>query len=143
MAIKYSWLPDVLRLKGSVRYIPCCTMRIFEHLEQIVPRIVGPVLTVTIFATAAAYAWSKGYDISLTNSVVPLLSVVVSTAHVTLLFRAVSQMLPLGRPDSRIQVSRVTIEVRESHQTVPLSNAEMGAHPDRPIVSTITCSSYS
>ncbi|PIL30455.1 hypothetical protein GSI_07154 [Ganoderma sinense ZZ0214-1] len=57
---KYSWLPDVLRLKGSI-----------------VPRIVGPVLTVTIFATIAAYAWSHGYDISLTNSVVPLLSVVV------------------------------------------------------------------
>ncbi|RDX45493.1 UPF0187-domain-containing protein [Lentinus brumalis] len=57
---KYSWLPDVLRLKGSI-----------------VPRIVGPVLTVTLFATAAAYAWSKGYNISLTNSVVPLLSVVV------------------------------------------------------------------
>ncbi|TBU29084.1 Bestrophin, RFP-TM, chloride channel-domain-containing protein [Dichomitus squalens] len=57
---KYSWLPDVLRLKGSV-----------------VPRIVGPVLTVTIFATAAAYLWAHGTDISLTNSVVPLLSVVV------------------------------------------------------------------
>ncbi|KAI0668567.1 Bestrophin, RFP-TM, chloride channel-domain-containing protein [Trametes maxima] len=56
---KYSWLPDVLRLKGSV-----------------VPRIVGPVLTVTIFATGAAYVWSKGIDVSLTNSVVPLLSVV-------------------------------------------------------------------
>ncbi|KAI0350112.1 UPF0187-domain-containing protein [Trametes cingulata] len=57
---KYSWLPDVLRLKGSV-----------------VPRIVGPVLTVTIFATGAAYVWARGVDISLTNSVVPLLSVVV------------------------------------------------------------------
>ncbi|KAI0807006.1 Bestrophin, RFP-TM, chloride channel-domain-containing protein [Fomes fomentarius] len=57
---KYSWLPDVLRLKGSI-----------------VPRIIGPVLTVTIWATAAAYFWSKGRDISLTNSVTPLLSVVV------------------------------------------------------------------
>ncbi|KAI0637332.1 UPF0187-domain-containing protein [Trametes polyzona] len=56
---KYSWLPDVLRVKGSV-----------------VPRIVGPVLTVTIFATGAAYVWAQGVDISLTNSVVPLLSVV-------------------------------------------------------------------
>ncbi|KAH9857727.1 UPF0187-domain-containing protein [Lenzites betulinus] len=56
---KYSWLPDVLRLKGSV-----------------VPRIVGPVLTVTLFAVGAAYVWSRGIDISLTNSVVPLLSVV-------------------------------------------------------------------
>ncbi|KAI0328080.1 hypothetical protein GY45DRAFT_1326732 [Cubamyces sp. BRFM 1775] len=57
---KYSWLPDVLRVKGSI-----------------VPRIIGPVLTVTIFATGAAYVWSRGVDISLTNSVVPLLSVVV------------------------------------------------------------------
>ncbi|OJT04072.1 UPF0187 protein [Trametes pubescens] len=57
---KYSWLPDVLRVKGSI-----------------VPRIIGPVLTVTIFAAGAAYVWSKGYDVSLTNSVVPLLSVVV------------------------------------------------------------------
>ncbi|KAI0713380.1 Bestrophin, RFP-TM, chloride channel-domain-containing protein [Earliella scabrosa] len=57
---KYSWLPDVLRVKGSV-----------------ISRIIGPVLTVTLFASAAAYAWSRGIDISLTNSVVPLLSVVV------------------------------------------------------------------
>ncbi|KAI0792902.1 Bestrophin, RFP-TM, chloride channel-domain-containing protein [Abortiporus biennis] len=57
---KYSWLPDVLRLKGSI-----------------VPRIFGPVLTCTIFATAAAYAWDKGVNIALPNSVVPLLSVVV------------------------------------------------------------------
>nr|VWO99095.1 Uncharacterized protein [Ganoderma boninense] len=48
-----------------------------QRLRKIVPRIVGPVLTVTIFATLAAYAGSHGYDISLTNSVVPLLSVVV------------------------------------------------------------------
>ena len=53
-----------------------------SSFPKIVPRIVGPVLTVTIFATAAAYAWSHGYDISLTNSVVPLLSVVVRTVPV-------------------------------------------------------------
>ncbi|KZT66694.1 hypothetical protein DAEQUDRAFT_767784 [Daedalea quercina L-15889] len=57
---KYSWLPDVLRLKGSI-----------------VPRIIGPVLTVTIFASIAAYLWDQGTDITLTNQVVPLLSVVV------------------------------------------------------------------
>ncbi|OSC97655.1 UPF0187-domain-containing protein [Trametes coccinea BRFM310] len=57
---KYSWLPDVLRVKGSV-----------------VPRIIGPVLTVTFFAVGTAYVWDRGHDISLTNSVVPLLSVVV------------------------------------------------------------------
>ncbi|GBE82603.1 UPF0187-domain-containing protein [Sparassis crispa] len=57
---KYSWLPDVLRVKGSV-----------------VPRIVGPVLTVTVFASIVAWASARGADISLTNSVVPLLAVVV------------------------------------------------------------------
>ncbi|KAH7889753.1 Bestrophin/UPF0187 [Phlebopus sp. FC_14] len=57
---KYSWLPDVLRVKGSI-----------------IARIFGPVLTVTIFATLVAYAWSKGKRVALTNSVVPLLSVVV------------------------------------------------------------------
>lgn len=57
---KYSWLPDVLRVKGSI-----------------IGRITGPVLTVTIFSVLVAYAWSKGYHIGLTNSVVPLLSVVV------------------------------------------------------------------
>ncbi|KZT03398.1 UPF0187-domain-containing protein [Laetiporus sulphureus 93-53] len=57
---KYSWLPDVLRVKGSI-----------------VPRIIGPVLTVTIFASLAAYLWDRGTDVALTNQVVPLLSVVV------------------------------------------------------------------
>ncbi|KAJ6513874.1 Bestrophin, RFP-TM, chloride channel-domain-containing protein [Mycena vitilis] len=57
---KYSWLPDVFRIKGSV-----------------ISRIFGPVLTVTLFATAVAYANFRGYSLSLTNSIVPLLSVVV------------------------------------------------------------------
>ncbi|KIJ69470.1 hypothetical protein HYDPIDRAFT_172861 [Hydnomerulius pinastri MD-312] len=57
---KYSWLPDVLRLKGSI-----------------IARIFGPVLTVTIFSAIVAYAWSKGKRVQLSNSVVPLLSVVV------------------------------------------------------------------
>ncbi|TFK42892.1 Bestrophin, RFP-TM, chloride channel-domain-containing protein [Crucibulum laeve] len=57
---KYSWLPDVLRIKGSI-----------------VTRISGPVLTVTLFSTLVSYAWSKGYKVILTNSVIPLLSVVV------------------------------------------------------------------
>ncbi|KAJ7343674.1 Bestrophin, RFP-TM, chloride channel-domain-containing protein [Mycena albidolilacea] len=57
---KYSWLPDVFRIKGSV-----------------ISRIFGPVLTVTLFASAVAYANQKGHAWSLTNSVVPLLSVVV------------------------------------------------------------------
>ncbi|KAJ6546485.1 Bestrophin, RFP-TM, chloride channel-domain-containing protein [Mycena vulgaris] len=57
---KYSWLPDVFRIKGSI-----------------ISRIFGPVLTVTLFATAVAYANFRGYRLSLTNSIVPLLSVVV------------------------------------------------------------------
>lgn len=57
---KYSWLPDVLRVNGSI-----------------IHRIIGPVLTVTIWATLVAYAWSQGKSVQLTNSVVPLLSVVV------------------------------------------------------------------
>lgn len=57
---KYSWLPDVLRIKGSIIGI-----------------IVGPVLTVTIFATAVAVAYHRGYQVALTNAVTPLLGVVV------------------------------------------------------------------
>ncbi|KAH7930864.1 UPF0187-domain-containing protein [Leucogyrophana mollusca] len=65
---KYSWLPDVFRLKGSI-----------------IAHIIGPVLTVTIFAALVAYAWSKGKHVVLTNSVLPLLSVVVG---LILVFRA-------------------------------------------------------
>jgi len=57
---RYSWLPDVLRIRGSV-----------------IGHITGPVLTVTIFAAIIAYLWSIGMPVLLTNSVVPLLSVVV------------------------------------------------------------------
>ncbi|KAF8638492.1 hypothetical protein AX16_010475 [Volvariella volvacea WC 439] len=57
---KYSWLPDVFRIKGSI-----------------IGRIIGPVLTVTLFASGVAYVAEEGYKPKLTNSVVPLLSVVV------------------------------------------------------------------
>ncbi|KAF7304691.1 hypothetical protein MKEN_01183200 [Mycena kentingensis (nom. inval.)] len=57
---KYSWLPDVFRIKGSI-----------------IPRIFGPVLTVTLFSSAVAFADSKGHTIALTNTIVPMLSVVV------------------------------------------------------------------
>lgn len=58
---KYSWLPDVLRIEGSI-----------------IRRIVGPVLTVTLFAGCVAVS-SEVYDyhLNLSNNVVPLLSVVV------------------------------------------------------------------
>ncbi|KAI9510403.1 Bestrophin, RFP-TM, chloride channel-domain-containing protein [Russula earlei] len=58
---KYSWLPDVLRLKNSI-----------------VARILGPVLTVTAFSAVVAYAYDNGKPVTLTNSVTPLLAVVVS-----------------------------------------------------------------
>lgn len=57
---KYSWLPDVFRIKGSI-----------------IGRILGPVLTVTIWTALLVVASHNGHDLVLTNSVVPLLSVVV------------------------------------------------------------------
>ncbi|KAF8311239.1 UPF0187-domain-containing protein [Clavulina sp. PMI_390] len=58
---KYSWLFDIVRIKGSVTL-----------------HILGPVLTCTLFATAVAVAHIiYDYHIHLTNQVVPLLSVVV------------------------------------------------------------------
>ncbi|TFK26382.1 hypothetical protein FA15DRAFT_667469 [Coprinopsis marcescibilis] len=57
---KYSWLPDVFRIKGSI-----------------IARIIGPVLTVTLFAVLVAYSSHRGYTVVWTNSIVPLLSVVV------------------------------------------------------------------
>ena len=45
---------------------------------QVVGRIIGPVLTITIFASLVAYAKQNGYGMLQTNSIVPLLSVVVS-----------------------------------------------------------------
>ena len=51
--------------------------------SQIVPRIAGPVLTVTIIATIVAYVSSQGKSVTLTNSVTPLLAVVVSLASLS------------------------------------------------------------
>lgn len=45
---------------------------------QILGRIIGPVLTVTLFTVLVCYASTKGYKLVLINSIVPLLSVVVS-----------------------------------------------------------------
>ncbi|KAH9001640.1 Bestrophin, RFP-TM, chloride channel-domain-containing protein [Lactarius akahatsu] len=67
---KYSWIPDVLRLKNSI-----------------VNHIIGPVLTVSLFSAAVVYAYEKGQPVMLTNSVTPLLSVVVG---LILVFRYVS-----------------------------------------------------
>lgn len=78
-----------------------------SHPPQIVPRIFGPVLTVTIFASGAAYLWHQGTDISLTNSVVPLLSVVVSVPTVKRFDVYPLLTCHTGRLDFGLQVSRV------------------------------------
>ncbi|KAI9446829.1 Bestrophin, RFP-TM, chloride channel-domain-containing protein [Lactarius indigo] len=57
---KYTWIPDVLRLKNSI-----------------VNHIIGPVLTVSLFSAGVVYAYEKDQPVTLTNSVTPLLSVVV------------------------------------------------------------------
>jgi len=49
-----------------------------EGPYQIVGRIVGPVLTITLFAAGVAYAKDNGFEMFQTSSIVPLLSVVVS-----------------------------------------------------------------
>jgi ion channel-forming bestrophin family protein len=43
-----------------------------------VSRIIGPVLTVTLFSAGIVYAYEQGKPVTLTNSVTPLLAVVVS-----------------------------------------------------------------
>lgn len=58
---KYSWLPDVFRVEGSI-----------------IRKIIGPVLTVTVFAAAVATVSEVyGHHLNLSNNVLPLLSVVV------------------------------------------------------------------
>lgn len=60
-AFRYSWLFDIVRVKGSITL-----------------HILGPVFTCTLFATAVAVTHIV-YErhMHLTNQVVPLLSVVV------------------------------------------------------------------
>ena len=41
-------------------------------------RIIGPVLTVTIFSAVVVYAFKQGKPVTMTNAVTPLLAVVVS-----------------------------------------------------------------
>lgn len=63
---------------------------------QIFPRIIGPVLTVTIFASIIAYLWDKGYNVALPNSVVPLLSVVVCLVFRLFEIRRVLRLSQVG-----------------------------------------------
>jgi hypothetical protein len=48
------------------------------HWLQIIARIFGPVLTVTLFATLVAYLAHRGVNVHLTNTVIPVVAVVVS-----------------------------------------------------------------
>ncbi|KAG8882551.1 hypothetical protein FRB98_003592 [Tulasnella sp. 332] len=58
---RYSWIFDIMTIQGSI-----------------LPRIIGPVLTVTLFSLAVATANEiYGKDLELNNGVIPLLSVVV------------------------------------------------------------------
>ncbi|KAN0093343.1 hypothetical protein V8E55_004127 [Tylopilus felleus] len=105
---KYSWSPDVLRVKGSI-----------------IPSVFGPVLTVTVFSVIVAYARSQGNTIQLANSVVPLLSVVAEFhqgwSHSGIQVRNLSRMIwvhvavPLtvngvatGNTPSKIPISQLT-----------------------------------
>ncbi|KAL5527557.1 hypothetical protein ACEPAG_6358 [Sanghuangporus baumii] len=76
---RYSWLPDVLRIDGSITL-----------------RILGPVLTVTAFASIVAYVWYEGHDVRLSNNVSPLLAVVVG---LILVFRTSYDRFYEGRKD--------------------------------------------
>ncbi|CDO69047.1 hypothetical protein BN946_scf184834.g54 [Trametes cinnabarina] len=99
---------------------------------QIVPRIIGPVLTVTIFAIGTAYLWDLGYDISLTNSVVPLLSVVVG---LLLVFRQVTTSYDRyyeGRKDFGTMVSHIrnlTRLIWVNVSTPPVDDTAKGKSP--------------
>jgi hypothetical protein len=100
--LQYSWLPDVFRLKGSVRMIVLPGIRQGRPHLQIIRRIFGPVLTVTMFSALVAYASHRGHEIVLTNSVVPMISVVV---RFKLSLRSNSRtILGLGWPYPSIQV---------------------------------------
>lgn len=74
----------------------------------------GPVLTVTIFASGVAYAWYKGHNVTLSNNVSPLLAVVVRLSSLPSsdkLLIAGSYPL-LGWVDSRLQVRSVRVEFK-------------------------------
>ena len=57
------------------------------YSPQIAVRIIGPVLTVTVFASAVAYAWYEGHDVRLSNNVSPLLAVFVRVPYHSYLIR--------------------------------------------------------
>ncbi|ELU44632.1 Bestrophin domain-containing protein [Rhizoctonia solani AG-1 IA] len=86
--IYYTWLVDVIRIDGSVTL-----------------RILGPVLTVTLFATfVATMVQVYGHNWKLTNNVVPLLSVVVG---LILVFRTSYDRYYEGRKDFGTLMSNV------------------------------------
>ncbi|KAG8993736.1 hypothetical protein FRB94_006375 [Tulasnella sp. JGI-2019a] len=77
---KYTWLVDVLRVQDSI-----------------IPKIIGPVLTVTALALAVATVSEVyGHHLNLSNNVLPLLSVVVG---LILVFRTSYDRYNEGRKD--------------------------------------------
>ncbi|KAK4685258.1 ion channel-forming bestrophin family protein, partial [Tremellales sp. Uapishka_1] len=101
---KISWLPDILVFRSSI-----------------IPTVLGPVLTVTLFSVGVALAalyWGK--EIGLTNNVVPLLSVVVG---LLLVFRNSSayERYAEGRKDFTNLVSNARNLSRASTPSAVLS----------------------
>lgn len=85
------------------------------------------MLTVTLFATAVAYAYLiRGIDITLTNSVVPLFSVVVSdSVHGHCCVVSPTPVI-LGWSHLSLQVCAVIVTKSNPHSDIVCSCSEMG-----------------
>ncbi|OXG42830.1 hypothetical protein C359_02157 [Cryptococcus neoformans Bt120] len=107
---KISWLPDIVAYKSSI-----------------LPIVLGPVLTVTLFSAvvAAASLW-WGKEVGLTNNVVPLLSVVVG---LLLVFRNSSayERYAEGRKDFTCLISTARNLSRNIWVAVTLPSPSDGA----------------
>ena len=80
-----------------------CVLKLLTLSVQIITRIAGPILTVTLFSVLVVYASLHGYKLVLTNSIVPLLSVVVRMPMTEQLINFKSVLL--GWPYPRLSVS--------------------------------------
>ena len=83
---------------------PLRVMLLTLLLVQIISQIAGPVLTVTLFSVLVVYASLHGYKLILTNTIVPLLSVVVRTSSTASNWPFLISMF-LGWPYPRLSVS--------------------------------------
>ncbi|KAG8848867.1 hypothetical protein FRB96_000999 [Tulasnella sp. 330] len=85
---KYTWLVDVLRVQDSI-----------------IPKIIGPVLTVTALAlVVAVISEVYGHHLNLSNNVLPLISVVVG---LLLVFRTSYDRYNEGRKDFGAMTSTI------------------------------------